>query len=166
MIKTKAMLIVLLLPVLLLTGCASIVGKSAFPLTINSHPDGANISIQDEKRTKVFTGTTPTTVTLNAGESYFHAKSYNITFSKPGYADQYAVVKASLSGWYFGNIVFGGLIGILIVDPITGKMWKLPTEVSANLSQKLAMDQTQPTLKILTLNQVPENMRKNLIKIN
>ncbi len=164
--KTKAMLMVLLVPVLFLTGCASIVGKSAFPLTINSNPDGANISIQDEKGTKVFTGTTPTTVTLNAGEAYFHAKSYNITFSKTGYADQYAVVKASLSGWYFGNIVFGGLIGILIVDPITGKMWKLPANVSANLSQKLAMDQTQPTLKILTLNQVPESMRKSLIKIN
>ncbi len=157
---------VLLLPVLFLTGCASIVGKSVFPLTINSNPDGANISIQDEKGTKVFAGTTPSTVTLNAGEAYFHAKSYNITFSKPGYADQYAVVKASLSGWYFGNIIFGGLIGILIVDPITGKMWKLPTNISANLSQKLAMDQTQPTLKILTLNQVPKNMRKSLIKIN
>ena len=164
--KTKLMIAVLVLPTILLTGCASIVGKDVFPLTINSNPDGASIIIQDERGKKVFTGTTPTTVTLTAGEAYFHAKSYNITFSKPGYAEQYVVVKASLSGWYFGNILFGGLVGVLIVDPITGKMWKLPTDVSANLSEKLSLNQKQPTLKILTLNQVPENMRKSLIKIN
>ena len=164
--KAKLMITVLVLPVLLLTGCASIVGKDAFPVTINSNPDGANIIIQDERGKKVFSGTTPTTVTLTAGESYFHAKSYNITFSKPGYAEQYVEVKATLSGWYFGNILFGGLIGILIVDPITGKMWKLPADVSANLSQKLSSNQNQPTLQIMTLNQVPENIRKSLIEIN
>ena len=105
-------------------------------------------------------------VALTEGEAYFHAKSYNITFSKPGYAQQYAVVKANLSGWYFGNILFGGLIGILIVDPITGKMWKLPTDVTANLSQKVSLNQSQQTLKILTLNQVPKNLRKSLVRLN
>ena len=89
-------------------GCATIVGKDVFPLTINSNPDGAKIIVQDEKGKNVFSGTTPTTVTLNAGESYFHAKSYRITFSKPGYEEQYAEVKATLSGWYWGNILFGG----------------------------------------------------------
>lgn len=148
------------------SGCASIVGKDSFPLTINSNPDGANIIIKDEKGKNVFSGTTPTTVTLTAGESYFHAKSYNITFSKPGYGEQYVEVKACLSGWYWGNILFGGLIGLLIVDPITGKMWKLPEDVTANLSQKLSLDQDQSTLKIMTLSQVPENMRKDLIPLN
>lgn len=164
--KAKSMIAILVLSVLFLTGCATIVGKDVFPLTINSNPDGANILIKDEKEKNVFTGTTPTTVTLSAGESYFHAKSYYITFSKTGYAEQHAVVKATLSGWYWGNILFGGLIGMLIVDPITGKMWKLPTEVSANLSQQLSLNQNQRTLKILTLEQVPKDMRKNLIRIN
>jgi len=164
--KAELIISVLVLPALLLTGCASIVGKNVFPLTVNSNPDGANILIQDEKGKKVFSGATPTTVTLAAGESYFHAKSYTITFSKPGYAEQYAVVKATLSGWYWGNILFGGLIGMLIVDPITGKMWKLQEDVTANLSQKLALNQNQPTLKILTLNQVPESMRKHLVSLN
>jgi hypothetical protein len=164
--KAKLVIGVLILPVLLLTGCATIVGKDTFPLTINSNPDGASILIKDEKGTKVFSGTTPTTVTLTAGESYFHAKSYNITFSKSGYADQYVEVKATLSGWYFGNLLFGGIVGILIVDPITGKMWKLPTNVTGNLSQQVSLNQEQRTLQILTLNQVPMNMRKNLVRIN
>ncbi|MEA2098896.1 MAG: hypothetical protein U9P72_02065 [Campylobacterota bacterium] len=29
-------------------------------------------------------------------------------------------VESGLNGWYFGNIIFGGLLGILIVDPISG----------------------------------------------
>lgn len=147
-------------------GCASIVGKDSFPLTINSNPDGANIIIQDEKGIKIFSGTTPATVTLSAGESYFHAKSYQVTFSKSGYAEQYANVKASISGWYFGNILFGGLIGMLIVDPVTGKMWKLPSNVTANLSQKVALEQDQSALKIVTLDQIPEHLRKYLVRIN
>ena len=44
---------VLLVSVLCLTGCATIVGKDVFPLTINSNPDGANISIVDEKGKKM-----------------------------------------------------------------------------------------------------------------
>lgn len=163
--KTKWIAAVLLLPVFL-TGCATIVGKDVFPLTINSNPDGANIVIVDERGRKMFTGTTPSTVTLAAGESYFHAKTYSITFSKPGYTEQYATVKASLSGWYFGNILFGGLIGLLIVDPISGKMWKLQPDVTANLSEKLALNTDQPTLKIMTLNQVPKHLRKHLVRIN
>ncbi len=164
--RGKAIIAVLLSFVLLLSGCASIVGKDSFPVTVNSKPDGVNILIVDEKGTKVFSGTTPTTVTLSAGESYFHAKCYNITFTKTGYAEQHAVVKATMSGWYFGNILFGGLIGMLIVVPITGKMWKLPPGVSAELSPQAALNQDQSTLKIITLNQIPKEMRKNLVKIN
>ena len=163
--RAKLIAAVLLIPVFFLTGCATIVGKDVFPVTINSNPDGAKIIVQDEKGKNVFSGTTPTTVTLNAGESYFHAKSYRITFSKPGYGEQYAEVKASISGWYFGNILFGGLIGMLIVDPVTGKMLKLPTEVTANLSQQVSSNTNQPTLKVMTLGQVPKDMRKYLVRI-
>ena len=147
--------------------CASIVGRDMFPLTVNSNPDGANILIADEKGTKVFSGVTPTTVTLAAGEAYFHAKEYRITFSKTGYGDQFVSVKATLSGWYFGNILFGGLIGLLIIDPITGKMWKLPeAAVTGNLSPKLTKNEDQRALKVMTLSQIPESMRKDLVPIN
>jgi hypothetical protein len=153
-----------------LTGCCSIVGQSVFPVTINSNPSGATISITDEHGTQMFNGTTPTTLTLSAGESYFHAKSYQIKFSKPGYADQVTVVKADIDGWYFGNILFGGLIGMLIVDPITGKMWKLPPQAYGNLSAaapgKVSLDNKKHQLQIATLDQVPEEMRKNLISLN
>lgn len=163
--RTKVM-VMGVLAVLFLTGCASIVGKNLFAVSINSNPNGANILVEDEKGKKVFSGVTPTTVTLNSGESYFHAKTYNVTFSKAGFKEQHAVIKSTLSGWYWGNIVFGGLIGMLIVDPITGNMWKLPTEVMANLTSDVALNNGQPVLQLVTLDQVPEEMRKHLIRLN
>jgi len=42
----------------------------------------------------------------------------------------------------------------------------LPTEVSANLSQQVSLNENQPTLKIVTLDQVPKDMRKYLVRIN
>ncbi len=159
--------IAVLLPVFLLTGCCSIVGKDSFPLTINSNPDGATISVKDENGVKMYSGITPTTVMLGAGEAYFHAKSYSITFSKQGYKEQYVQVRATLDGWYWGNILFGGIIGMLIVDPITGKMWKLQKNVFGELSpEKTALNQSQRELKVMTLGQVPQNMRKYLVALN
>jgi hypothetical protein len=35
-------------------------------------------------------------------------------------------VDTRLNGWYIGgNLVFGGLVGWLIVDPLTGAMWTI-----------------------------------------
>lgn len=165
--KVKGIMASMLILAFVLTGCASIVGKNLFPLTINSNPDGATIVIEDENGKKMFNGTTPATVSLISGESYFHAKSYNITFSKSGYMEQHAVVKATLSGWYWGNIVFGGLIGMLIVDPITGNMWKLPPYVVGNLTQQQTfLNQNQSSLNIVTLDQVPQEMQKYLVRMN
>ena len=148
-----------------LSGCCSIVGQSVFPVTVDSNPTGSNITVTDEHGMVMFNGTTPTTITLSAGESYFHAKSYQIKFSKPGYADQVTVLRADIDGWYFGNILFGGLIGMLIVDPITGKMWKLPKEAYGNLSQGgVAMG--KKALQIASIDQVPASMRKDLISLN
>jgi hypothetical protein len=31
-----------------------------------------------------------------------------------------------MSGWYCGKLLFGGLIGMLAVDPATGAIWNSP----------------------------------------
>ena len=60
-----------------------------------------------------------------------------------------------------------GLIGWLIVDPITGKMWKLPTEVTENMVEdKVVFGTAQRQLRIVTLDQVPANLRKSLVRLN
>jgi hypothetical protein len=35
-------------------------------------------------------------------------------------------INARIDGWYFANLFLGGWIGMLLVDPLTGAMWKIP----------------------------------------
>jgi hypothetical protein len=51
-----------------------------------------------------------------------------VTYTKNGYDTKTVPVEFKLDGWYFGNILLGGLIGMLIIDPATGAMYKLETE--------------------------------------
>ena len=60
---------------------------------------------------------------------------YTVTAAKDGYASNTHPIQSSLDGWYWGNILVGGLIGMLIVDPITGAMYEIDTpSVAMSLS--------------------------------
>jgi hypothetical protein len=76
-------------------------------------------------------------------------------------------VDSRINGWYVGNIVFGGLIGWLIVDPLTGAMWTLNTEhVNSFLAETVALDDTSsPQLRIVSLESVPESARDRMIRV-
>jgi uncharacterized protein YceK len=121
--------------VLTCTGCASIVSKSAYPVTFTSTPSGATFTVKNDKGIEVHRAVTPSTLTLPAGAGYFKAASYTISFEKEGCSPATASLKADLDPWYFGNILLGGLIGMIIVDPITGAMWKLDDYVSVGLPE-------------------------------
>ncbi|NOT54409.1 MAG: hypothetical protein HOP18_07380 [Deltaproteobacteria bacterium] len=147
-------------------GCASIVGKSAYPVAITSQPDQADISITDESGKTIFTGKTPTTVTLNTKAGYFSGKDYTVTFTKPGYAKHTAHIRRGVSGWYIaGNLVFGGLIGWLIVDPLTGAMWTLDEQTTATLSPQTSLQDSPATLQVVLLDVVPDSLRARMIKV-
>lgn len=108
------------------TGCASIVSSSNKTLPIMTQPDEANCEITDVKRGITITkAKTPHTAILDASGGFFSSGSYNVKLSKEGYLPYETQIEAGMNGWYLGNIVFGGLLGILIVDPATGAMWKI-----------------------------------------
>jgi hypothetical protein len=86
----------------------------------------------------VHNGSTPNTVTLPSGRGYFKGEAYTITFKKEGYAEASTILDTSMSGWYWGNILIGGLIGMLVVDPLTGAMYKLPEDATGNLGSPVA----------------------------
>lgn len=121
---------------ILSTGCASIVSQSSWPISVKSTPDSAKFSITNEKGEKVHTGTTPALVTLKSSSGYFDGESYSLQFSKEGYQDTISTIDSSINGWYFGNILFGGLVGLLIVDPASGAMFKLPDVSNTELTKK------------------------------
>jgi hypothetical protein len=116
-----------------LTGCASIVSDSDYPVAIKSAPEGAVFEITKLDGEVVHSGTTPQTVTLKSGNGYFGSATYVVKFEKDGFAEQSVTIDSSMDGWFWGNIIFGGLIGMLIVDPITGAMWKLPENSEVTL---------------------------------
>jgi hypothetical protein len=131
----KVVLMGLLASAVALTGCASIVSKSKWPVTIKSDPPGAQVTISDENGKEIHRATTPATIVLHSGAGYFSSANYLVNVKMDGYLEDKGVIKSGLNGWYVGNVVFGGLIGVFIVDPMTGAMWRLPGEYSVSLSK-------------------------------
>jgi uncharacterized protein YceK len=155
-----------MITIFLISGCASIVSKSSYPVTINSQPDQAEITIADETGRTVFKGKTPTTVTLDTKKGYFKGKDYTITFCKKGCTTHTAQVKRNVDGWYIaGNLFFGGLIGWLVVDPLTGAMWTLDDEINVVLAQAAPSKLETSSLNIMLIDDVPSSMQSKMIKI-
>jgi len=146
----------------LMTGCATIVGDKEQSITINSSPSNANVLITDERSMEVHSGSTPTTVQLRKSDgSYFGGKTYTVEISKDGYESRTMMINASPNGWYIGgNIIFGGLIGWLIVDPFTGAMYNLtPDTLNASLGENVATTaEGESEITLVLIEDVPTHM--------
>ena len=153
---------------LLLASCASIVSKSSWPVTIGSNPAGANVTVTNNKGVNIHSATTPTTVTLDSGAGFFKRAQYKLTFTSKDHHPHSVELKARMNGWFVGNLVFGGLIGILIVDPATGAMWKLDDHVNVDLSSgRLAGTTTDAMkLRIVERSQIPAEWVGRLVALN
>ena len=158
---------VILLIATLCGGCASIVSKTNYPVAVSSSPEGVNITVIDQNGREVYKGQTPTTLTLNSKKGFFSGASYRVVFEKDGYSTSEITLEKQLDGWYFGNILFGGLIGMLIVDPATGAMWKLPEHCSAVLKPNVsALNLDGQNVKIVYLQDVPRDMMGEMAPLN
>ena len=93
-------------------------------------------------------------------------KSYKLIFKKDGYDEKTVEIQSTIDGWYFGNILFGGLLGMLIVDPATGAMFKLPEKADGQLEEQLAENTSDASLTIALLDTIPEDDRDELIPLN
>lgn len=154
----------------LLLGCATMVGSPTQTLPISSTPSKAEVLITDERGNQVFSGQTPTSVTLQKSDgSYFGGKSFQVRISKDGYQSQTIPVETTPSGWYVGgNLIFGGLIGWFIVDPLNGQMYNLSPEViSATLGEEHSHNnQSGDAISIMLVQDVPQALRPHMEPIN
>lgn len=118
-----------------MTGCATIVHSGPRAIPVQSVPPGAKVSIYDRDNHLVETNTTPFVASLNPSAGYFKSQSYRLIFQMPGYSNAEVDLNSTVSGWYWGNLVFGGLIGMLAVDPATGAMFNLePEKIAQHLT--------------------------------
>jgi hypothetical protein len=126
---------------ILSSGCATIVHSGPRDVPVASTPPGATVTIYDRSGQQVMKQTTPFTASLRPKYAYFKGQEYRVVFEMPGYQPAEVQLRSSISGWYFANILFGGLIGMVIVDPNTGAMYNLmPNKIEQSLSPQATLN--------------------------
>jgi PEGA domain len=106
-----------------LFGCATIIHGTRQEVGISSSPTGAEVWVDNVKM-----GEAPVVAKLRRKDTH------TVKLVLPGYQPYETTITRSVSGWVWGNIAIGGLIG-LGVDAVSGGMYKLsPEQVSGNLA--------------------------------
>ena len=151
-----------------ISGCATIVHKGPRAIPIDSSPSGAKVSIYDRTNRLVMTNTTPFVAQLPVKFGYFKSPNYRLDFELPGHTPVSTRIDSSVSGWYFGNLLFGGIIGMLIVDPLTGAMYNLTPE---KIEQPLTPAQTDTIrsgngVLVVLASQVTDAERSQMVPVN
>lgn len=107
---------------LLLIGCATIVSGRSQKVAIATTPSEAVITINGMVQKSPCVFTLDRTIPM-----------YQIKIEKEGYKTVEISLRRGVNGWIFGNILFGGLIGIAI-DICSGSANKFtPSEIEQNL---------------------------------
>lgn len=94
----------------LVSGCATIVNGKTQLVSFRSTPAGATVLVDGRPL-----GLTPLSVQLEK------KSSQTLVIRKEGYKDFSTAMGTTVNGWFFGNILFGGLVGST-TDAATGAM--------------------------------------------
>jgi uncharacterized protein YceK len=127
--------------ILICSGCATIINGTTQKVGVSSSPTGATVTIADKTM-----GETPLFAELSRKENHV------VAIELAGYQKAELTLTRGTSGWVWGNIVFGGLIG-LIVDASAGGMYTLtPEQLTAELKRNdTKASQLGDSLFILTV---------------
>lgn len=147
----------------LLPSCATIVKQGSQSVAINSQPSDLNFVVKDSEGNEVGNGKTPGTVKLNTGNGYFKPATYTIQTKRGAKVVGEQTITGTISGWYFGNILFGGLIGMVAVDPLTGAMYSLPKDVT--VSNRVIASSGERSLSIASINTLTPDERAKLVRL-
>jgi len=113
--------------VLLTTSCATIVSGSKQNVKFTSNPSTATIFIDE-----IEVGKTPFEIKLA------RKSEHSVLIKLEGYQTYETKLTKKFNAWYIGNILFGGLIGI-IIDPITGAIYNLSSDqINAQMNKGTA----------------------------
>jgi len=113
--------------IVLSSGCASIVSGRNQEVTFQSNPDEAIIKVDGR-----IIGKTPLTVNMKK------KSGQNIVFEKDGYKPLTMSLETRMNGWFWGNIVLGGVWGST-TDGVTGAVYEYsPSQYMASLQHSAA----------------------------
>jgi len=120
----KAILILPLTIVIasLFFSCASLMHGTKQDISITSSPEAADVQVKTAGGVVAFTGQTPATVKLARKDEY------DVFINLAGYQESTVHINKEFDSIYLGNILCGGIIG-LIIDASNGAMYNLAPEV-------------------------------------
>lgn len=105
-----------------LTSCATVMHGTRQTIGISSNPSNAIVWVD-----KNYVGNTPLIVEMSRKDNHI------VRIELEGYQPYEATFSRQVSGWVFGNVVFGGVIG-LAVDAISGGLYRLtPEQIEAEM---------------------------------
>lgn len=105
------------------SGCATVVKGSYQSIGITSNPGRAYVKVDGIDK-----GETPMVIKMK------RSKVHTVQLDKAGYESFQAAITSRNSGWIWGNILLGGVIG-LIVDLISGASNNLePDSIHAEMT--------------------------------
>jgi len=119
--------VMLVATAILTSSCATVVKGGSQAITVKTDPPGAACELIRKGTTLGLVNPTPGTAQIGKG-----AGALDITCKKQGYLDATLSLSSSVQGWTFGNIILGGIVGI-VVDAGSGAMHEYQPEVSMTL---------------------------------
>jgi len=106
--RTVILLLIVTACLLLSSGCATVMQGKHQAVIVSSSPQGATVTANGQQSV-----ITPGKLTLRRGDPH------TLVCTKQGYYTETQILKPRLGGWAFGNILLGGIPGI-IVDSASG----------------------------------------------
>ncbi len=103
-----------LLAMALLSGCATLTTSSSQTVTMTTEPAGAACTFKREGQVIGVVNPTPGSLSVSKSHS-----AIDVSCSKEGFLDATGSVGSKFQAMTFGNILFGGIIGI-VVDAASG----------------------------------------------
>ncbi len=134
---------------LLMSSCATIVSGSRQNVKFSSNPSTATIFIDE-----VEVGKTPFEIKLA------RKSEHSVMIKLEGYQTYQTKLTKKFNGWFVGNILIGGLIGI-IIDPITGAIYNLsPDEINAQMNKGTAFKSNGKDVYVAVALNIDPNWKK------
>lgn len=147
---------------LLMLSCATVGKGWNEPIQISTPTFQKNIriTIQDmnDSNNVIGQGEAPFSIKVKTGAGYFRAAKYRVIAENELGVKTEKVIMPTLRWEYYilGNILLGGLIGLLIVDPMTGAMYGFdsPQNIRINNPSTEQSKKDIRELRVLTIKDI------------
>lgn len=128
----------------IVSGCATIVHLGGNEeLNVSSEPAGAKVVIDGTER-----GVTPLATKVE------RKKDHAVVLTKEGFEENQSRVESHLSWWVAGNVILGGLVGIL-VDVLSGGGYTIEPDAVAVTLKPVEGIAVSPAPSLSSLTQSP-----------